>query len=387
MPNGTLSAREYDLFKAWWRRSGKGWRVPPNREDIRETEQYKAWVKEEPFARLAPGVREILEPFGIPIPPEAVFGVPTPAERIRAAGEAKAEAEGISLGEEVEVPEFPSEPPPPGFRWAFDRDLNRWVPQFAGLTAAQEAEQRLAQQQMAGFPAPTTTTMWGRGGAGPITGAAKAPTDPFGRTATWNARLGQWDYPPNWGQRPADEPEPTSAWERAQLDIQEQQLRQQRAQQEAQQTQFQQQLAFQQERAQIAAEEQERQYMSQLAAQPINWLQYAAYTGQEPVVQPWMVPLGFQNQGGDIVPQGLQIGQPIPGFQGQVGQMGQQTFANLPQLTTPSTQLQARWGPTAQAQFLGYQQARTGAAPEETQFRLGSQRAPTGAFTGFSRFR
>ena len=127
--------------------------------------------------------------------------------------------------------------------------------------------------------------------------------------------------------------------------------------------------------------------MSQLAAQPISWLQYAAYTGEEPVIQPWMIPLGFQETGGTITPQGLQAGQPLPGFEGQAGERGIQTFANLPQLTTPSAQLQARWGPTAQQQYLGYRQARTGERPEESQFRLWSGRAPTGQFGGFSRFR
>ena len=112
--------------------------------------------------------------------------------------------------------------------------------------------------------------------------------------------------------------------------------------------------------------------------------------------------MGFQNTGEGITPQGgaggaatpgqLQPGQPIPGFDPTggtpttVGAQGTQTFANLPQLTTPSAQLQARWGPTAQAQFLGFERARTGAAPQETQFRLGSGRAPTGRFGGFSGF-
>ena len=143
-----------------------------------------------------------------------------------------------------------------------------------------------------------------------------------------------------------------------------------------QQTQFQQQLQFQQQQVQMAQAEQERQYMSQLQANPMNWLQYAAYTGEPPVVQPWMVPLGAQG-----AEQQLQVGQPIQGVQGR------ESFANLPQLRTPSAQLQARWGPTAQSQFLGYRRARTGATPEETTFRLGGGRAPTGAHRGFSRFR
>ncbi|KKM02788.1 hypothetical protein LCGC14_1780940 [marine sediment metagenome] len=301
-------------------------------------------------AQLAPGVAEKAAGFD----PEAA-----------AAEAARVEADAVSLG--VDVPDFPTEPPPEGFRWAFDRELNRWVPQFTGLTAQQQSQQELQQrqlelqeQQQAGFPAPT----------------AEPPTDAFGRPATWNPRTGQWSYPPTFGQRPLDQPTPISPFQQQQLGFQEQQLAQG-------QQQFQQQLQFQQSQMQASQAEQERQYLSQLAANPINWLQYAAYTGEQPVIQPWMVPLGFQNTGGNIAPQGQpQAGQPLPGFQGQG-----QGFSGLPQLTTPSAQLQARWGPTAQAQFLGYRQARTGASPEESQFRLGSGRAPTGAFRGFSSFR
>ena len=172
-------------------------------------------------------------------------------------------------------------------------------------------------------------------------------------------------------QRPPE----ITPFQQQQFDVQQQQFGQQQAQ-------FQAQLQFQQEQARRAVEGQERQFRSQLAANPISWLQYASYTGETPVVQPWMVPLGFQNTGGTT-----QAGQPIPGFQGQTGQQQIQTFANLPQLTKPSAQLQARWGPTAQAQYLGYRQARTGERPEESLFRLGSGRAPTGRFGGFSSFR
>ncbi|KKN56450.1 hypothetical protein LCGC14_0572230 [marine sediment metagenome] len=295
-----------------------------------------------------------------PPPPEEP--TPTPEE----------EAAGVDLtGFKIEVPPFPTDPPPEGFRWAFDRDMNRWVPQFTGLTAQQQSQRELQQQQLGlqrqqqlGFPSPE-----------------QPPTDAFGRTATWSERLGQWDYPPNWGQRPGDQPAPISPFQQQQFGLQEQQFGLQQQQIEQQQAQFQEQLAFQQQAQQQAAQEQEQRYRAQLAAQPINWLQYAAYTGEQPVIQPWMMPLGFQETGGQVAPQGMQIGQPIPGVQGQ------QTFANMPALTTPSAQLQAQWGPTAQAQFLGYRQARTGAAPAETQFRLGSGRAPTGQFGGFSRFR
>ncbi len=394
MPNGVLSEREYDLLGRWYARTSP-WKfprgMPKNVEGIRENPLYLRWLREEPIARPTARAKEILEEVGYPISPKAIFAEPTIQELMAKKRGAEAEVAGIDLAG-AEVPSFPTAPPPPGFRWAFDRDLNRYVPQFAGLTAAQQAEQQLAQQQLAGFPPPTAVgearpaprisagprhpllrELAGETErAAPAPAEVEAPADPFGRTATWNARLGQWDYPPNWGQRPADQPDP---FQQEQFGLQEQQFK-------AQQQQFQQQLEFQQTQLQAAQEEQERQYRAQLAAQPINWLQYAAYTGEEPVVQPWMVPLGFQNTGGAVTP-----GQPIPGFEGQAGQQQIQTFAGLPQLTTPSAQLQARWGPTAQAQFLGYRQARTGALPEESQFRLGSQRAPTGAFGGFSSFR
>ena len=161
---------------------------------------------------------------------------------------------------------------------------------------------------------------------------------------------------------------------------QQQQFGLQQQQQSAQQAQFQQQLQFQQEQALLGADLQRQQEQARLAANPMSWLQYAAFTGEQPVVQPWMIPLGFQGEQ-------LQAGQPLPGFQREEGQEVTGTFTGLPQLRTPSAQLQARWGPTAQQQFLGFRQARTGATPQETQFRLGSQRAPTGSFRGFTGFR
>lgn len=56
--------------------------------------------------------------------------------------------------------------------------------------------------------------------------------------------------------------------------------------------------------------------------------------------------------------------------------------SQLPELIDPSVQYQARIGPTAEQQFFGYRQARTGAPPLETQFRLWSK-AP--ASLGFGR--
>lgn len=349
-----------------------------------------ARVKEPPaptgaIAQPTWGAGQILGKYGIEPKPLATFAPPTPAELVRAAKEADA----VDLTGGVKMPVRYETITEGGWVYSVGYDEDGKVVsrdplgRSTEMTAYEEARLGLEERGQAGWTAPTTGV----------------PTDAYGRTATWNQRLGQWDYPPNWGQRPGDQPEPIPPsqleqweWEREQAlrqfrlgeqqfgtqqQFQEQQLAQQQAQ-------FQANLQFQQAQAQAAQEEQERRYMSQLAAQPISWLQYAAYTGQQPVIQPWMKPLGFQDTGGAVMPQ---VGQPIPGFQGQAGEKGIQSFANLPQLRTPSAQLQASWGPTAQAQWLGYKQARTGATPEESQFRSWSQRAPTGRFTGFSRFR
>ena len=124
--------------------------------------------------------------------------------------------------------------------------------------------------------------------------------------------------------------------------------------------------------AQLAAEEKAR--LAQLAAQPISWLQYAAQSGQPPVIQPWMMPLMPQDYGIESA------GSPIPGWTPESGQA-------MPQLTNPSTQYQARMGPTAQKQYLGYEQAKTGATPEETQWRLWQRTPPSGANRGLNRVR
>lgn len=123
--------------------------------------------------------------------------------------------------------------------------------------------------------------------------------------------------------------------------------------------------------AQQAALDLERQrYGAELAAQPKSWLEYAAYTGEQPAIQPWMQPLMPQQY------QQLGAGQAIPGYQGTQGMTG------MPQLTTPSRQYQARMGPTAQEQYYGYQQAQSGARPEETEFRLWSGAPPSGQYGG-----
>ena len=285
----------------------------------------------EALATLTPEERARLGP----IPEEPLGSVI--ARRKRAEAEAKAAA--AELGKPSPIPARPTQDPPEGFRWSFDRDLNRWIPQFAGLTAQQRTQQEQTEQQRAQQQSQFEAEM--------------------------AFRQQQFEF--------QQQPPPTSPFQQQQFGLQ------QRAQ-AAQQEQFGAGLQFQQEQALLQADLERQREQARLAANPISWLQYAAFTGQDPVVQPWMIPLGFQGEQ-------LQAGQPLPGFERQEGQDVTQTFTNLPALRTPSAQLQARWGPTAQQQFLGFRQARTGATPEETQFRLGSGRAPTGAFGGFTRFR
>ena len=236
--------------------------------------------------------------------------------------------------DEFAAPSFPTEPPPEGYKWELN-DLNQWVPTLDPFAAREPTR----------FAAPDG-----------------APSDSYGRTAVWSERLGAWDYPPNWGQPPAGF---VSQFEQEQATIRGQEaqqqfgLQQQQAQQEAEFMQWQQ-------------GEVERQQRAQLAAQPASWLQYAAYTGEQPAIQPWMIPLMGQQYAGTVA------GAPLPGWEGGTD------LSQLPELTRPSRQFQARMGPTALAQYQGYQQARTGIRPEETQFRLWAGAPPGGQSQGLS---
>lgn len=182
----------------------------------------------------------------------------------------------------------------------------------------------------------------------------------------WNPYTGQWEAPAGWinpyqkAQLDLARQEATQseAYKQAQLGLQKWQTEQQIA---AEQQQQQAMLGWYQQQATMQQAEAERQEKARLAAQPISWLQYASYTGQAPVVQPWMQPLMG----------GYQAGQQIPGWSASGG-------SAMPELTRPSAQYQARMGPTALQQYAGYQQARTGATPEETAFRLGSTAPPSG---------
>ena len=304
---------------------------------------------------------EMLEAAGLPIAPP-----PTPQEQIRIQLEAAKEAgkappivdgvPGVDDGGAPGIPPFPTTPPPEGFQWIFDRTVFQWVPQRAPTRPLQpEAQAPFRFEQPDG-----------------------AEEDRFGRKKIWNPNAGTWSFPPNWNVDPATMgADFMSAWQRGQLEEME-------AGRLATAEQFQQQLTGQRE-----------ERLAQLAAQPISWLQHAALSGQQPVVQEWMIPLMRPGQN-------LQVGQPIPGFQPGAPGAAQQggfipgtatpapvgnQFANLPELRRPSAQLFARMGPTAQQQFLGFRQARTGIPPQETLFRQRQSGPPGSRGGGFQRQR
>jgi hypothetical protein len=152
----------------------------------------------------------------------------------------------------------------------------------------------------------------------------------------------------------------------------------QQAQLQAQQQSSWQDTAYQQQ--QLAADQQYRQQQLQqeqqnrlatLAANPKSWLEYAATANQQPVIQPWMLPLMPQEYAGANLPAAGAI---IPGWNAQ-------NMQGMPDLITPSAQYWARMGPTAQQQYYGYQQADQAMIPEESQFRMWNMAPPRGAMS------
>ncbi len=222
----------------------------------------------------------------------------------------------------------------------------------------------------------------------------EVPTDKYGRKATWDADDGEWRYPPDWdidpkgeekseAARKAKEYEDRRRWEEGQAtqaarDAEDKRrfgedaaFRQQQSQQSS--DQFWRQFDYQQQQdaARLAAEKEAR--LANLRANPASWLEYSLLSKQTPVVQPWMKPLMPQQY------EGVKAGQALPGWAGL-----NQGSANLPELTTPSTQYFSRIGPTSQQQWGGYQQMQSGAPVEESLFRLKSQSAPGGRNPGLN---
>jgi hypothetical protein len=149
-----------------------------------------------------------------------------------------------------------------------------------------------------------------------------------------------------------------SPWQEAQLDL---------AYRELEEANNQSMSDYEQAMIQLYQQQQaftEQQAAAELAANPVNWLQYSALTGETPVVQPWMLPLMPQEY------QGLQIGEPIPGW-------STTDMSGMPTLLNPSAQYWARMTPEQRQMYLGYIQALTGQSAEDIQFRMWSA-APSG---------
>ncbi len=251
--------------------------------------------------------------------------------------------------EDFAPPPFPTDPPPEGYVWDLN-ELNQWVPEYVGAEAVanfgEEPEGRFYTDD-AGNLHQVGYVLTSRG---------------------WD----QQDTIVQFAQREAL-PSPISEYQEQLLSLQQQQLTQapqwRPGELELQQQELEQQAGFyawQQGEA-------ERAERARLAASPLSWLQYASYTGETPAIQPWMIPLMGQQYAGTVA------GAPIPGWQGDAP-----SLQDLPQLTRPSRQYQARIGPTALQQYQGYQQARTGATPQETDWRLYSAAPPGGTYRGLS---
>ena len=120
----------------------------------------------------------------------------------------------------------------------------------------------------------------------------------------------------------------------------------------------------------LASQEADRQQrLATLKANPASWLEYSAASGQTPAVQPWMLPLMPQQY-----LQSVKSGDALPGWQ----QDQESAVGKLPELTSPSNQYMARLNPSSKSQYYGYQQANTGATPEDTQYKLWNTSPGTG---------
>lgn len=249
-------------------------------------------------------------------------------------------------------PAFPTTTPQEGYRWVYSPQLNDYVqepiPYQAPAQAEPEPRQALDYQAWLNYR--------NRGG---------------------NLSLEEWvaqGYP----SPPSKE---ISPYEQAGLGYQQEQLDEQIRQFNLQQDFMKQQLAAESQRQsqmidwyreqeQIQQEAQRQTQLANLRANPESWLEYASLAGETPVVQPWMVPLS---------PPGMPLspGQGLPGWTTQG-----ESLQSLPELKTPSAQYIARIPPSARAQYGGYEQARTGARPEDVNWLLSSTVAPPGGGGG-----
>lgn len=123
------------------------------------------------------------------------------------------------------------------------------------------------------------------------------------------------------------------------------------------QQELEQEWSLAQQNLQLATQElqlQQQNYLAELRANPINWLQYEGATGGTPVVQPWMPPLmpsdyGMQNipTGNVTTPNELpgmpQITMPTTEYSPSTYQA---PILNQPQTTTPTTNIPTTSTPT-----------------------------------------
>lgn len=106
--------------------------------------------------------------------------------------------------------------------------------------------------------------------------------------------------------------------------------------------------------------------LASLRAQPASWLEYASLAKQAPAVQPWMLPLaGSWNTG-------AQAGGSLPNW------ALEGPLTGLQPLITPSAQYWQQISPQSRQQYQGYEQARTGATPETSQWRIWQMAPPRG---------
>ncbi len=102
-----------------------------------------------------------------------------------------------------------------------------------------------------------------------------------------------------------------SAWQQAQMGLEQKE-------QDWRERQFGELSAWQEEQLGLARDElalEQKNYLAGLAAQPHSWLEYSMAAGEQPAIQPWMLPLQsgdysqFANIGGGTMPLQLPVGQ------------------------------------------------------------------------------
>ena len=268
---------------------------------------------------------------------------------------------------------YPTTPPPTGYNWGWDDNTQSWTPKSIVSTTpspleAAQTTKIVAETGQIGKPRETYPLP---------SGQAPFFIDASGNIWTWDERIGDYNQTgydpkavaPN-PQIAIDAAERASrlAWDKEQAGIGQQQWQ---SEFDYNKLQNQQALEWSQKQFGMQQEAQKAQQLANLRANPASWLEYASMAGQAPVVQPWMVPLGQAGQG-------LRAGAPIPGYNPQGTNM------NLPELTSPSAQYMSRIAPSAQAQYAGYQQAATGATPQDTNWQLWNRSAPSGQYGGLS---